>query len=121
MDTFSAFARGMANQGKPMKVFDWAEAARLIKKHQPQEAVAGLSGDMEYTSGTIYADGKIVEDSYTYLASNWATPCLELDGEHHNCYVMEDETEWDAETKWPPEARAILEGSDEKPNVPDHG
>lgn len=110
MDTMSAFARGEANRGQEMKVFDWDKAARLIKEANPTEAGAGLSGDWEYTGGSIFEDGKPTEDGYTYLASTWATPELDMDGEIVDCYVMESETEWGCDTRWPESARKILEG-----------
>lgn len=109
MDTISAFARGEANRGKAMMVFDWNKAARLIAERKPNEARAGLSGDWEYTGGTIYRDGTPVLDDYTYLASTWATPELELDGETIDCYVMESEQpDWNSGTKWPESATALL-------------
>lgn len=113
MDSMKAYMMGQANRGNPLMVFDWCKAARLIKGKNPDWAGAGLCSDWEYTGGTIWADGKPVKDDYTYLASTWATPELDLDGEIIDCCVMEDETEWGSDTKWPPEALAILEGEDE--------
>lgn len=111
MDITMAFAMGAANRGKEMKVFDWDKAARLIVEHKPNVASAGLGGDWEWTGGTIYENGKPDKKSYTYLASTWATPEIELDGELFDCYVMESKTEWDAHTKWPKSALAILDGN----------
>jgi hypothetical protein len=120
MDTWSAFAMGQANKGKPLKVFDWDKAAALIRERKPEEASAGLAGDWEYTGGTIYRDGKPVpkEDTYTYLASTWATPQLDMDGDVVACYRMEDEVpqEWGESGKlyagvyWPKSALAVLAG-----------
>ena len=90
------FSIGQANRGREQKVFDWVKAANLIKNHPDFPNIqceAGLAGDFEYTGGIIF-DGKIVEDDYTYLASTWATPTLIIDGEEHDCYVMENFTEW---------------------------
>lgn len=114
MNTFQAFAKGQANRSKPLMVFDWAKAARLIKKHKPQTASAGLCGDWVYTGGEIYKYGEIVTDSYTYLASTWAEPELEMDGEVYDCYIMGNKTKWDAHTKWPEEAIRILNGRSDK-------
>lgn len=111
MNTLAAFAMGEMNRGKEMKVFDWDKAARLILEYGAYEAYAGLGGDWEYTSGLIYRDGKPVTNDYTYLASTWATPEIEIDGTTMDCYRMESETPgWDAGTKWPSSALAILEG-----------
>ena len=108
MDTMSAALRGLANRGQPVKVFDWDNAARLIKEQQPQQAAAGLAGDWESTGGTIWEDDKPVIGRGTYLSSNWAMPELEMDGLRCDCYVMESETEWDSDTSWPETARAIV-------------
>lgn len=112
MDTMTAFAMGEVNRGKELMVFDWEKAARLIKERNAREASAGLSGDWEYTGGDILQDGKPIprEETYTYLASTWATPELEIDGEIIPCYRMQSETpNWDSDTFWPEEARNILE------------
>lgn len=109
MDILSAFAMGEANRGKPLMVFDWDKAARLIRDRKPRVAEAGLAGDWGYTGGAIFADGKPVTDSYTYLASTWATPQISLDGNVEDCYKMQKDTpEWDSDTKWPESALKIL-------------
>ena len=109
MDTFSAFFRGQATKEKRLMVFDWVKAAQIIKDAGAKNyAEAGLAGDWEYTGGTIY-NNRIVEDSYTYLASTWATPQILINEEYYDCYIMEDETDWGPDTKWPEEAKKILE------------
>ena len=109
MDTMKAFAMGEANRDKELMVFDWDKAAQLIKDKKVTEASAGLSGDWEYTGGTILEEGKIPENSYVYLASTWATPELEINGEIFDCYKMQSETDgWDSDTFWPESARNIL-------------
>lgn len=108
MDTMQAFMMGEMNRGKEMMVFDWDKAARIIAERKPKQAEAWLRGDWEWTGGTIYEDGKPVFDDYTYLASTWATPELDIDGEIIDCYVMQSETEWDSGTKWPESALNIL-------------
>jgi hypothetical protein len=112
MDTIAAFARGEANRGKELMVFDWEKAAQIIKECNAQEASAGLSGDWGYTGGEILRGGKPVakEDSYTYLASTWATPELQIDDEIIPCFRMQSKTpSWDSDTFWPEEARKVLE------------
>ena len=112
MDTLSAFARGEASRGKTPMVFDWDKAARLIKERKPNIVKAGLERDWGYTGGTIYKDGNPVKDSYTYLASTWATPQISLDGKVESCYVMKSKkVKWDCSTKWPQSALDILKGS----------
>lgn len=109
MDTASAFAMGQANRGNELKVFDWDKAAIMIKERKALNARAGLRGDWEWTAGDILVDGKISEDSYTYLASTWATPELDIDGILYECYKMQSEVpNWDADTFWPDSARKIL-------------
>jgi len=111
MDTLSAFAMGEANKDKELMVFDWEKAARLIKERTPQKASAGLQSDWEWTGGVIYQEGKPVsqEDTYTYLASTWATPELDIDGEVIDCFKMQHEVpEWGSDTYWPDSALKIL-------------
>lgn len=113
MDTMSAFARGLAAQGNPRKVFDWNKAAQLIKERKPKVAEAGLQDDWEYTGGCIYREGAPDTGEYCYLASTWATPELSLDGDVVDCYIMEQDvpSEWGkdfADIRWPASALAIL-------------
>jgi hypothetical protein len=112
MKTFDAVSRAAAAMasGARSRVFDWDKAAELIRERKPKQAGAGLSGDWEWTGGTIFADGQPVTDSYTFLSSLWATPELELDGESIDCWKYRDETSWDSETKWPESALKILRG-----------
>lgn len=117
MNSRAAFAKGEANRGEPMRVFDWDKAATLIRERKPAVAGAGLAGDWEWTGGIIYADGKPVSDGYTYLASTWALPLVNLDGEEIGCWRWEaDAPGWDAHTQWPATALAILE-ADVTPGV----
>ncbi len=109
MDTRNAFIMGYLNRGKEMMVFDWDKAARIIKERNPELAEAGLEGDFGCTGDIIYDDGKIIESSYTYLASTWARPILVLNEEIViPCYVMQSTTDWDEHTMWPDSAKAIL-------------
>lgn len=89
MNTLAAFAMGEANRGREMMVFDWDKAARLIRERKPRCASAGLRSDWEYTGGTIYENGKPVMDDYTYLASTWAVPELDMDGDNLACSACE--------------------------------
>ena len=110
MNTWLAFQMGELSRDKEQMVFDWDKAAKIIRERKPKYAGAGLQNDWEYTGGTIYEDGKIVTDSYTFLASTWAVPELDLDGEIVECYIMGHEAHgWDSDTKWPKSARKILE------------
>lgn len=115
MDTASAFMMGAMNRGKETMVFDWDKAARIIKERNIKDAWAGLDGDMEWTGGVIFKNGEIVDNDYTFLASTWATPILVLPHdeqlcsvENIPCYIMEHETAWNSDTKWPQSARDII-------------
>lgn len=109
MNTWMAFAMGEANRGKEEMVFDWDKAAMLIRERKPKYASAGLRSDWEYTGGTIYKDGKPVMDDYTFLASTWAVPELNMDGYIVECYRMKHEVpRWNPTTKWPKSALDIL-------------
>ena len=109
MDTLSAFILGEANRGKEEKVFDWDKAARIIKDKNAKHAEAFLESDREWTGGVIFDDGRPVKDDYTFLASTWATPTLEIDGDEEiECYIMSNETRWNYDTKWPESSLKIL-------------
>jgi len=113
MDSMQAFTIGQSNREKELMVFDWNKAAKLIRKMKAQEASAGLSGDWEWTGGTIFQDGKPYKEEYgqPYLASTWATPELDIDGKIFACYKMQSKTDnWDADTFWPESALKILNG-----------
>lgn len=121
MDSMSAFIRGEANRGKRAMVFDWVKAAELIRDRKATHASAGLSGDWEYTGGEIFAGGAPVpeDDTYVFLASTWATPEIEIDGDEIDCWMWQSDSPgwdaeketggWDSHTYWPPEALAVLE------------
>ena len=109
MDNMKAFALGKMNRGKEQKVFDWDRAAEIIKNLECENASAGLQSDWEYTGGEIFTDGKPNLDDYTFLASTWATPELEIDGIVYECYKMQSEVpKWNSDTKWPESALNIL-------------
>lgn len=111
MDSMSAFAMGQMSRDQPLMVFDWDKAAKIIREQGATHAGAGLSGDWEYTGGTILEGGKPVprDETYTYLASTWATPELEIDGEYIDCFRMQSESPgWGSDTYWPESALAIL-------------
>ena len=109
MDTMMAYTMGQANRGREQMVFDWDKAATIIKERKPKCASAGLRDDWEYTGDVIYENGYAVLDSYTYLASTWAVPELNVDGDIIPCYRMKHEVpDWNSDTKWPRSALAIL-------------
>lgn len=111
MDTMTAFALGMANQGREEKVFDWDKAAQEIKNRGATSASAGLIEDWGWTAGSILSDGKPIpaDDTYTFLSSTWATPVLRIDGENIECYKMQSEVPgWSSDTYWPQSALDIL-------------
>jgi hypothetical protein len=110
MNTSDAFRTGELNRNEPLMVFDWDKAAKLIKEAGKDcVAAAGLENDWEWTGGTIYEDGEIVTNNDCYLASTWATPELEINGETVECFVYQkDKPEWDAGTMWCESALNIL-------------
>lgn len=112
---FVGFGRSRAAvaRGDELMVFDWDKAASLIRERKPAVVEAGLSGDWSYTGGTIYRGGETC-DEYTYLASMWAKPMIELDGERVECFIYDTpETNpqgWGSDTQWPESALEILKG-----------
>lgn len=123
MDTRSAVTNNLSSRGRRPRVFDWDTAARRIRETGASYAEAGLGGDWEWTGGAILAEGVLVPSSetYTYLASTWAVPELELEGEGpEQCWVYQDESPgWHAGTYWPDSALEILRltSSEESANV----
>lgn len=118
MDTLLAMMMAERARGREPMVFDWQRAARRIRETGARDARAGLRGDWEWTGGLILTDGRPLsrEESYTYLASIWAVPELEIDGQVEECYRMRGQTPgWDANTMWPEEALRELRG--ETPEV----
>lgn len=110
-----AFANGEANRSKELMVFDWGKAVDLINENRYKNCGAGLESDFEWTAGNILSDGKPVIDDYAYLASTWATPQLIVysdNGEYIldeiDCFVMQSQTSWDADTKFPEDQQKRL-------------
>ena len=130
MDTLMAGLFGMANRGREQKVFDWENAANIIKRyleeHKGDDIVieASLAGDEGNTFGYIYSDGEFnFERGCAYLASTWATPQLviynyadgtldtftEEDEIKIPCFKMQHEVpDWNYSTWFPKEFVDIL-------------
>ena len=117
MNTWEAFGNAVSaiRSGSKGLVFDWDEAARRIVAAKAQNASAGLCGDWEYTGGEILRDGKPLsaDESYTYLASMWATPELDIGNGAESCAIPwtgegANPNGWGSGTRWPESARKIL-------------
>ena len=115
MDSLRAFALGQANRGKEMMVFDWDKAVKIIKERGLKKCAAGLSSDFKWTAGLILVDGMPYDQDCTFLASTWATPQLIVcddDGDYIqeiDCYIMESETNYSSDTKFPMHLRELFE------------
>lgn len=102
--------------GNLQMAFNWDKAAQIIKeefkKHPDLKAEAGLQGDWDYTGGVIFENGKPINNSYTYLSSNWAKPTLilEWDGIEQKEIVCEIEEckRFNSSTKWDDISLSIL-------------
>ena len=104
-----AFVMGEAHRNDPLMVFDWDKAARILVTRNPDQALAGLQDDYEYTAGVIWRKGMPVRNDYTYLASTWAHPMLIIGDEEIECWRYKSEVpEWNSETKWPKSAIDIV-------------
>jgi len=109
METLYALAMGRLHMNDQLMVFDWDKAAHILAVRNPDEALAGLQYDYEYTAGVIWRKGKPVKDEYTYLASTWARPMLIIGDEEIECWRYKGEVpEWNSETKWPQSALEIV-------------
>ena len=47
-------------RGEKPKRFDWVKAATILKKRNPEHAIAGLQDDMKFTAGLIWNEHKPV-------------------------------------------------------------
>lgn len=96
---------------KPLMVFDWIKAAKLIIEKCPTIVKAGLQDDWDMTSGIIYCDNQIVPYyiASTYLASNWAIPQIDIDNDILPCFITDNIYCWTPYTYWPEIALRILE------------
>lgn len=110
MDTMMAAARAEIARANndPMRVFDWNKAAQILKERNPEVAEAGLSDDLEWTSGIIWYNHEPIMDDYTFLASCWAVPVLIIDDVEIECWVYMDDVIWNADTKWPDSAIEVI-------------
>ena len=100
---------GLQQEATTPKVFDWDLAVRILLAEGATEACAGLAEDWEATSGWILRGGKPIarSESYTYLASQWATPVLKIGDTVYDCFQLQSlAPELDAYTFWPEEAKA---------------
>lgn len=117
MNSFKAFAMGIATRDMEPRVFDWDKAARIIRSVSPKYATVGLLEDFEWTNGIIFDDGKPVRSKDCFLRSTWATPILVDDeGNQYECWKMQSEVpRWHEKTLWPKSALRILKGEDDVP------
>lgn len=107
MNSIAAFAMGLASRDEPARVFDWEKAEAILTERGWPDAEAGLAENLEWTAGCIVQNGAPHLDSYTYLASTWATPVLIIDGEEIECWRMQDGIWWGAHTKWPSKSKPV--------------
>lgn len=75
-----------------IKSLDWEKAKKLVEEHPNSVIQAGLLEDWSNTSGLIAADGKYCADSYVFVASKWATPIVDIDGEEIECWEYAKKT-----------------------------
>lgn len=119
--TEMTFAEGFlglySNNDNPHRAFDWDKAAEIIKEqyklYPDLIAEAGLQRDWRYTAGVIFENGKPTNESYTYLASNWATPTLILtvDGDEIleiECSIIQDGSRFNSKSSWDEQSLRVL-------------
>lgn len=83
------FGMGRRAEDGP-KVLDWEKAAEICAATK-EPVLAGLAEDWGYTSGLIWDGSRQVRD-YVYVASNWATPVLVIEGrdDAFPCFRLDD-------------------------------
>lgn len=94
MDTMQAFAMNKiaTAKGNKMRQLDWDKAKEICEKNKGKTIYAGLQYDMEWTGGCIFDGEKYVRD-YVFVASTWATPILEIEGEEIECWKYGEDTD----------------------------
>lgn len=94
------------------QVFDWDKAAKIIKESGCTEAEAGLIEDWFWTAIDIFKGGQPVCSEWGWLASYWATPVIKIGNTYHECYTQQENSDFDAHTRWPESALKILNEED---------
>jgi len=111
------FTSSRSNNKNAFKVFDWDQAANIIKEnlklYPDLTAEAGLQGDWNYTGDIIFENNTPNIDCGTYLRSNWAVPTLLLfvngvEIEEIPCYTEDVNTRFTQHSKWDETSLAIL-------------
>lgn len=92
-----------------VNVFDWAEAARLLRAGNVTEASTGLLEDWFWTGDYILVDGRPLAKTDAFLRSHWAPPALQIGDQYFLCYLRQPTNAAYAK-QWPDEALAILRG-----------
>lgn len=103
------------NSDKPVRIFNWDEAARRIKQANARSVIAGILEDPDNTAGLIFdREIPVMERvsgtmTFTVLGSVWGKPAMMIDNESpKECWILQSETEWTPQTKWPQSALDIL-------------
>ena len=111
----AAFKAGRENANSKLKVFDWDKFTDYILSLDklPENVIIGLNGDFEHTNGYAIRNGKIWNrpDPSMWLSSTHCVPCFTFDNEScEECWLWEDETEYDRRTFWPEHCVVKLQG-----------
>ncbi len=105
MDTMTAFAKGMANQGKETTNFDANQIKQKMEKHGVEKAEVFLSGDRSATNTTVrIIDDEVHGCSMGVSGSTWATPMLDINGTMFDVGTKEEceiiwDLDWDGNIK----------------------
>ena len=111
----AAFKAGRDNVNNKLKVFDWDKFTDYILSlgEIPENVIIGLNGDFDNTNGYAIKNGKICKerDPSMWLSSTHCVPCFTFDNEScEECWLWEDETEYNRRTFWPEHCVAKLQG-----------
>lgn len=82
-----------------MKYMDWNKVKEIIETHPNSVIYAGLQEDWNNTSGLIFAKGDFYNGS-VYVASVWATPIVDVDGEEIECWTYTPTKEGAGKPDW---------------------
>lgn len=101
-DFSAGFLGASAVATKPIgktKYMNWKKVQQIVDKNPNSVIYAGLQEDWNNTSGLIFARGEYY-DGYVYVASSWATPIVDVDGEEIECWTYEKTKEGSGRPSW---------------------
>lgn len=74
------------------KVFDIPKALTLFEKNKAMEMSMGMAEDWFFTGQQVKSKEDI--ENFPLMASRWATPVIEINGDREDCYIAIDKAHY---------------------------